>query len=88
MRKSVHTCRGGKASGYGEHHKRVVKGNKRNITPAHYNEFELCGAVGKYAVTGNLAGGAGGGVDRDNGGQGIVKSFNSRVFCLCVIKKQ
>ena len=63
----VHTGGGGEGSGHPLHEDRVVDGDLGGDSPVHNGHFHLAGGVGDDAETGDLRGGAGGGVDGHQG---------------------
>ena len=72
----VHPGRCGQRGGFAEHQQRIVNGDRRQVAPADNHKLHFGFGIGQHTVAGDLAGGTGSGIHRDDRRQWIGQSFN------------
>ena len=76
MGQGVHSCCRSQWRRFAEHQQWVINGNRRQVAPTDNHKLHFGFGIGQHAVTGDFAGGTGGGIHRDDRRQRIGQGFN------------
>ncbi len=76
----IHPGRRGQGGRFTDHQQRIVDRDRRQVAPADDHKLHFGFGVGQDAVAGDLAGGAGGGVDRDDRRQRVGQGLDSGIL--------
>lgn len=80
MGQGIHPGRRGQGGRFTDHQQWIVDRDRRQVAPADDHKLHFGFGVGQDAVAGDLAGGAGGGIDRDDRRQRVGQGLDSGIL--------